>query len=81
MLGADRAAREGDQSILVAGSPPGIPGSTNALRIHTMGDAAKGVAAAYADDSDSDEDPLAGYGVVPEAPITRDIPIVGGDRS
>lgn len=76
VLLADGTAREGDQSILVAGSPPGIPGSTNALRIHTMGDAAKGVAAAYVDSTDNDEDPLAGYGVVAEAPITRDIPIV-----
>ncbi|WP_025777799.1 pyruvate kinase [Brevibacterium sp. VCM10] len=76
VLLADGTAREGDQSILVAGSPPGIPGSTNALRIHTIGDAAKGVTAAYQDASDSEEDPLAGYGVVAEAPITREVPIV-----
>ncbi|MDX6296260.1 MAG: pyruvate kinase [Nocardioidaceae bacterium] len=38
---------EGDQVVIVAGSPPGIPGSTNALRIHRMGDAIKGVAPAY----------------------------------
>ncbi|RBP61614.1 pyruvate kinase [Brevibacterium sanguinis] len=76
VLLADGTAREGDQSIIVAGSPPGIPGSTNALRIHTMGDAAKGVAAAYEDDSDNDEDPLAGYGIVPESPDTSDVPIV-----
>jgi pyruvate kinase len=31
----------------VAGSPPGIPGSTNALRVHTIGDAAGQVAPAY----------------------------------
>ena len=76
VLLADGTAREGDQSILVAGSPPGIPGSTNALRIHTMGDAAKGVAAAYEDSSDNEEDPLAGYGIVSESPITREVPIV-----
>ncbi len=38
---------EGDQVVIVAGSPPGIPGSTNALRIHRMGDAIHGVAPAY----------------------------------
>ena len=38
---------EGDQVVIVAGSPPGIPGSTNALRIHRMGDAKNGVAPAY----------------------------------
>jgi len=37
----------GDLVVIVAGSPPGIPGSTNALRIHRMGDARNGVAAAY----------------------------------
>ncbi len=39
--------QEGDEVVIVAGSPPGIPGSTNALRIHRMGDAVKGVAPAY----------------------------------
>jgi pyruvate kinase len=38
---------EGDQVVIVAGSPPGIPGSTNALRIHRMGDAINRVAPAY----------------------------------
>ena len=38
---------EGDDVVIVAGSPPGIPGSTNALRIHRMGDAQNGVAPAY----------------------------------
>ncbi|HEY7043124.1 MAG TPA: pyruvate kinase, partial [Nocardioidaceae bacterium] len=37
----------GEQVVIVAGSPPGIPGSTNALRIHRMGDAINGVAPAY----------------------------------
>jgi len=40
-------AVEGDLVVIVAGSPPGIPGSTNALRIHRMGDAIRGVAPAY----------------------------------
>jgi pyruvate kinase len=39
--------QEGDLVVIVAGSPPGIPGSTNALRIHKMGDARNGVAPAY----------------------------------
>jgi pyruvate kinase len=37
----------GDEVVLVAGSPPGIPGSTNAVRIHRMGDAINEVVAAY----------------------------------
>ena len=40
---------EGQQVVIVAGSPPGIPGSTNALRIHNMGDAINRVAPAYGD--------------------------------
>ncbi|NUR08005.1 MAG: pyruvate kinase [Nocardioidaceae bacterium] len=39
--------QEGDLVVVVAGSPPGIPGSTNALRIHRMGDAINEVAPAY----------------------------------
>jgi len=39
--------REGDLVVIIAGAPPGIPGSTNALRIHRMGDAINGVAPAY----------------------------------
>jgi pyruvate kinase len=39
--------KEGDEVVIVAGSPPGIPGSTNALRIHRMGDAINGAAPAY----------------------------------
>ncbi len=38
---------EGDLVVIIAGSPPGIPGSTNALRIHRMGDAIHEVAPAY----------------------------------
>lgn len=54
-------ADEGNYVVLVAGSPPGIVGSTNALRVHRLGDAAKGLAPAYRDEMDSGEDPLAGY--------------------
>ncbi|WP_101524200.1 pyruvate kinase [Nocardioides houyundeii] len=38
---------EGERVVIVGGSPPGIPGSTNALRIHRIGDAINGVAPAY----------------------------------
>ncbi len=38
---------EGDLVVIIAGSPPGIPGSTNALRIHRMGDAINEAAPAY----------------------------------
>ncbi|MEZ5113143.1 MAG: pyruvate kinase alpha/beta domain-containing protein [Nocardioidaceae bacterium] len=38
---------EGDAVVIIAGSPPGIPGSTNALRIHRMGDAINEVSEAY----------------------------------
>ena len=37
----------GDTVIIIAGSPPGIPGSTNAMRIHQMGDAINEVSPAY----------------------------------
>jgi pyruvate kinase len=37
----------GEFVVIVAGSPPGIPGSTNALRVHKMGDAKEGVVPAY----------------------------------
>jgi pyruvate kinase len=39
----------GDTVVIVAGSPPGIPGSTNALRVHHVGDARNKVAPAYED--------------------------------
>jgi pyruvate kinase len=39
--------QEGDNVVIVAGAPPGIPGSTNALRVHRMGDAINEVAPAY----------------------------------
>jgi len=40
-------AQIGDTVIIVAGAPPGIPGSTNAMRVHVIGDAANGSVAAY----------------------------------
>jgi pyruvate kinase len=30
---------DGDLVVIVAGSPPGTPGRTNALRVHRIGDA------------------------------------------
>jgi pyruvate kinase len=46
LLSLGRCER-GEQVVIVAGSPPGIPGSLNALRVHRMGDAAGGLAPAY----------------------------------
>jgi len=46
LLAAGRVV-EGDLVVIIAGSPPGIPGSTNALRIHRIGDAINEVAPAY----------------------------------
>ncbi len=40
-------AKVGENVMIVAGSPPGIPGSTNAMRVHIVGDAVGGVAPAY----------------------------------
>jgi pyruvate kinase len=38
---------KGETVVIVAGAPPGIPGSTNAVRVHIIGDAVDGVAPAY----------------------------------
>ena len=40
-------AQSGEFVMIVAGSPPGIPGSTNAMRVHRVGDAVGGIAPAY----------------------------------
>ncbi len=47
LLLADGRVQEGDLVVIAAGSPPGIPGSLNAMRVHRMGDAVNGVAPAY----------------------------------
>ena len=39
--------KKGELVIIVAGSPPGIPGSINAMRVHKVGDAVDGVVPAY----------------------------------
>ena len=46
LIDSKRAAI-GEPVMIVAGAPPGIPGSTNAMRVHTVGDAVNGVVAAY----------------------------------
>jgi len=40
-------AQQGDKVIVIAGSPPGIAGSTNDLRVHRVGDAHAQAAPAY----------------------------------
>ena len=41
-------AEKGDKVVVIAGSPPGIAGSTNDLRVHKIGDAHAAAAPAYA---------------------------------
>lgn len=40
-------AAKGDKVIVISGSPPGTPGSTNDLRVHIVGDAIEGAAPAW----------------------------------
>jgi pyruvate kinase len=40
-------AVEGDKVVVISGSPPGIAGSTNDIRIHKIGDAVNGRAPIY----------------------------------
>jgi pyruvate kinase len=47
MLLKSKRCKEGELVVIVAGSPPGIPGSTNAMRVHRVGDAVGGAAPAY----------------------------------
>jgi pyruvate kinase len=47
LIGND-LAESGDKVIVIAGSPPGIAGSTNDLRVHRVGDAHGEAAPAYA---------------------------------
>ncbi len=41
-------AEVGDRVVVISGSPPGLAGSTNDLRVHVIGDAANAVSPAYA---------------------------------
>ncbi|MDQ0645459.1 pyruvate kinase [Microbacterium murale] len=40
-------AKEGDKVVVISGSPPGIVGSTNDIRVHKVGDAVNGAAPIY----------------------------------
>jgi pyruvate kinase len=40
-------AREGDLAVIIAGTPSGTPGSTNAMHVHRVGDAINEIAPAY----------------------------------
>ncbi|MCS3842502.1 pyruvate kinase [Microbacterium sp. AK031] len=42
-------AKEGDKVVVISGSPPGIVGSTNDIRVHKVGDAVNGAAPIYKD--------------------------------
>jgi pyruvate kinase len=42
-----KRAEIGEMVMIIAGAPPGIPGSTNAMRVHRVGDAVNGVVPAY----------------------------------
>jgi pyruvate kinase len=43
-----KLAEVGDKVVVISGSPPGIPGSTNDLRVHTVGDALNAAAPVWA---------------------------------
>ncbi|MFM7030478.1 MAG: pyruvate kinase [Micrococcales bacterium] len=47
LLLANDLAKVGEEVVIVAGTPPGIPGSTNSLRVHRVGDAVNGVVPAF----------------------------------
>ena len=47
ILYESKRVAKGDPVVIIAGAPPGIPGSTNALRVHIVGDAIDGVHPAY----------------------------------
>ena len=38
----------GDKVVVISGSPPGIPGGTNDMRVHVIGDAINAAAPAWA---------------------------------
>ncbi len=47
ILLAKNKAKIGDEVVVVAGTPPGIPGSTNSLKVHRVGDAINEAAPGY----------------------------------
>ena len=46
-------AEVGDKVVVISGSPPGIPGGTNDLRVHVVGDAVNAVAPAWESGEDA----------------------------
>ena len=44
---SNELAEVGDKVVVISGSPPGIIGSTNDIRIHKVGDAVHGKAPVY----------------------------------
>jgi pyruvate kinase len=46
-------AEVGDKVVVISGSPPGISGSTNDLRVHVIGDAVNAAAPVWEDDNDN----------------------------
>ena len=49
----EKLAEVGDKVVVISGSPPGIPGSTNDLRVHVVGDALNAAAPAWAQPADA----------------------------
>lgn len=47
ILFESKRVAKGDPVVIIAGAPPGIPGSTNAMRVHIVGDAIDGLHPAY----------------------------------
>jgi len=47
-------AEIGDKVVVISGSPPGIPGSTNDLRVHVVGDAINAVAPVWQSGASAD---------------------------
>jgi pyruvate kinase len=47
VLLGQKLAKKGDKVVVISGSPPGIPGSTNDVRVHVLGDASGGAAPAW----------------------------------
>jgi len=43
----NKLAKDGDKVVVISGSPPGVPGSTNDVRVHVVGHASDGVAPAW----------------------------------
>jgi pyruvate kinase len=53
ILTANGQAEIGDKVVVISGSPPGVPGGTNDLRVHTIGDALNAAAPAWENDAEA----------------------------